>query len=87
MLLSFAFLLMQFLIEAVENAGRCQRSDHVRKAINYVKILLDKQADPNARDEWGHGHALHYAIWCGHMEVVKLLLDSEGCNVEVDTGE
>ena len=81
------FLLTQFLIEAVENAGRCQRSDHVRKAINYVKILLDKQADPNARDEWGHGHALHYAIWCGHMEVVKLLLDAEGCNVEVDTGK
>ena len=77
---------MQFLIEAVENVGRCQRSDHIKKAINYVKILLEKQADPNARDEWGHGHALHYAIWCGQMDVVKLLLDADGCNVEADTG-
>lgn len=77
---------MQFLIEAVENVGRCQRSDHIKKAINYVKILLDKQADPNAHDEWGHGAALHYAIWSGQTEVVKLLLDTEGCNVEVDTG-
>ena len=74
------------MIEAIENVGRCQRSDHIKKAINYVKILLEKQAEPNARDEWGSGSALHYAIWCGQLEVVKLLLDTDACNIEADTG-
>lgn len=79
-------LILQILIEAIENVGRCQRSDHIKKAINYVKILLEKQAEPNARDEWGSGSALHYAIWCGQLEVVKLLLDTGSCNIEADTG-
>ena len=77
---------MQILIEAIENVGRCQRSDHIKKAVNYVKILLEKQAEPNARDDYGSGYALHYAIWCGQLEVVKLLLDTETCNIEADTG-
>lgn len=77
---------MQILIEAIEGVGRCQRSDHTKKAINYVKILLEKQAEPNAQDEWGSAHAIHYAIWCGQLEVVKLLLDTENCNIEADTG-
>lgn len=77
---------LQILIEAIENVGRCQRSDHIKKAINYVKILLEKQAEPNARDEWGSGSAMHYAIWCGQLEVVKLLLDTGACNIEADTG-
>lgn len=81
----FCFIL-QILIEAIENVGRCQRSDHIKKAINYVKILLEKQAEPNATDEWGSGTALHYAIWCGQLEVVKLLLDTGSCNIEADTG-
>jgi len=78
--------LVQVLIEAVENVGRCYCSDHIKKAINYVKILLDKQAEPNARDEWGSAYAIHYAIWCGHLEVVKILLETENCNIEADTG-
>lgn len=79
---------MQVLIDAIELVWRgSQRSDHVKKAINYVKILLDKQADPNARDEGGSGSAIHYAIWCGHLEVVKALLDTTTCNVEADTGQ
>ena len=78
--------LVQVLIEAVENVGRCQRSDHIKKAINYVKILLEKQAEPNARDEWGSAYAIHYAIWCGQLEVVKILLETENCNIEADTG-
>ena len=77
---------LQILIEAIENVGRCHRSDHIKKAISYVKILLEKQAEPNARDEWGSGTALHYAIWCGQLEVVKLLLDTGNCNIEADTG-
>ncbi|KAL3159111.1 CAP-Gly domain-containing linker protein 4 [Trebouxia sp. C0010 RCD-2024] len=77
----------EILIDAIENVGRCQRSDHIKKAINYVKILLEKQAEPNARDEWGSGSALHYAIWCGQLEVVKLLLDTGTCNIEADTGQ
>ncbi|DBA94223.1 hypothetical protein WJX77_001906 [Trebouxia sp. C0004] len=77
----------EVLIEAVENVGRCQRSDHIKKAINYVKILLEKQAEPNARDEWGSAHAVHYAIWCGQLEVVKILLETENCNIEADTGQ
>lgn len=77
----------EILIEAIENVGRCQRSDHVKKAVNYVKILLEKQAEPNARDDYGSGYALHYAIWCGQLEVVKLLLDTETCNIEADTGQ
>ena len=80
------YFVLQILIEAIENVGRCQRSDHIKKAINYVKILLEKQAEPNARDEWGSGSALHYAIWCGQLEVVKLLLDTGTCNIEADTG-
>ncbi len=79
-------MLVQILIEAIEGIGRCQRSDHIKKAINYVKILLEKQAEPNARDEWGSGYAIHYAIWCGQLEVVKVLLETEGCNIEADTG-
>lgn len=51
-----------------------------------MKILLEKQAEPNAIDEWGSGSALHYAIWCGQLEVVKLLLDTGACNIEADTG-
>lgn len=51
-----------------------------------MKILLEKQAEPNATDEWGSGSALHYAIWCGQLEVVKLLLDTGACNIEADTG-
>ena len=78
--------LVQVLIEAVENVGRCYRSDHIKKAINYVKILLDKQAEPNARDEWGSAYAIHYAIWSGQLEVVKILLETENCNIEADTG-
>ena len=76
------------LIDAIELVWRgSQRSDHVKKAINYVKILLDKQADANARDEWGSGSAIHYAIWSGHLDVVKALLDTTTCNVEADTGD
>ena len=74
------------MIEAIEGVGRCPRADHTKKAINYVKILLEKQAEPNAQDEWGSAHAIHYAIWCGQLEVVKLLLDTENCNIEADTG-
>ena len=78
---------LQVLIEAIELVWRgSQRSDHVKKAINYVKVLLDKQAEPNARDEWGSGSALHYAIWCGHLDVVKALIDTGNCNIEADTG-
>lgn len=76
------------LIDAIEVVWRgSQRSDHVKKAINYVKILLDKQAEPNARDEWGSGSAIHYAIWSGHLDVVKALLETTTCNIEADTGE
>ncbi|KAL0030119.1 hypothetical protein WJX79_008983 [Trebouxia sp. C0005] len=77
----------EVLIEAVENVGRCHRSDHIKKAVNYVKILLEKQAEPNARDEWGSAYAIHYAIWCGQLEVVKVLLETENCNIEADTGQ
>ena len=78
---------LQVLIDAIELVWRgSQRSDHVKKAINYVKILLDKQAEPNARDEWGSGSAIHYAIWSGHLDVVKALLDTTTCNIEADTG-
>ena len=66
--------------------GRLQRSDYIRKAINYVKILLEKGADPNARDEWGIGHLIHYAIWTGNMDLVKLLIDHEDCDMEALTG-
>ena len=85
--LDHTIFVLQILIEAIENVGRCQRSDHIKKAVNYVKILLEKQAEPNARDEWGSGSALHYAIWCGQLEIVKLLLDTGSCNVEADTGK
>ena len=80
-------LLLQNVIEAVESVGRLQRSDHIRKAVNYVKILLEKGADPNAKDEWGIGYAIHYAIWTGNMDLVRLLADQEHFNPDVDTGE
>ena len=80
-------MLLQNIIEAVESVGRLQRSDHIRKAVNYVKILLEKGADPNAKDEWGIGYAIHYAIWTGNMDLIRLLADHEHFNPDVDTGE
>ena len=67
--------------------GRLQRSDLIRKAVNYVRILLEKGADPNAKDEWGIGYAIHYAIWTGNMDLIRLLADHEHFNPDVDTGE
>jgi ankyrin repeat protein len=42
-----------------------------------VKLLLDKDADPNTKEDVGGETPLHYATENGHQEVVKLLLDKD----------
>jgi catechol 2,3-dioxygenase-like lactoylglutathione lyase family enzyme len=42
--------------------------------IRYAKFLLDKGVDPLAGDNT-RLNGLHYAVWHGHLDIVKLLLD------------
>ena len=45
--------------------------------IEIVKLLLERGADPNLREEGiaPHGHALYSAVANGHHEIAKLLLE------------
>ncbi|KAH8895767.1 ankyrin, partial [Thozetella sp. PMI_491] len=40
-----------------------------------VKLLLDKGADPNSLNSWGHSTPLLRAVEMRHKVIVKLLLD------------
>ncbi|KAJ5892004.1 uncharacterized protein N7473_008232 [Penicillium subrubescens] len=42
-----------------------------------VKLLLDKDADPNSKEDVGGATPLYNAVENGHQEVVKLLLDKD----------
>lgn len=41
-----------------------------------VRLLLERGADPNARDAGDHALALHFAAGGGHLEPVRALLDA-----------
>ena len=45
--------------------------------IEIVKLLLDRGADPNLREEGiaPHGHALYSAVYNRHYEIAQLLLE------------
>ena len=60
------------------------QEDAIHKAayhgeLQKVRDLLQKRANPNARDSFG-GTALHAAMFQKNMEVVKILLD-HGCDI------
>ena len=48
-----------------------------RGHIEIVKLLLERGADPNLREEEiaPHGHALYSAVYNGHFEIARLLLE------------
>ena len=48
-----------------------------------VKVLLDKGADVNTRDDGGHT-ALHVAAIFGRSTIVQTLLDKEGIEVNAE---
>jgi len=43
-----------------------------------VRLLLEHDADPNAREAGDNTYPLHWAAALGHLDVVRLLLDSGG---------
>ena len=43
-----------------------------------VRLLLEHGADPNAREAGDNTYPLHWAAALGHLDVVRLLLDSGG---------
>src|SRR5262245_37823742 len=46
--------------------------------LNAVRLLLERGADPNAREEGDHTYPLHWAAANEHIEVVRALLDAGG---------
>lgn len=44
--------------------------------VDAVRLLLDRGADPNARDEGDNALPLHFAAGGGHVESVRALLDA-----------
>jgi ankyrin repeat protein/catechol 2,3-dioxygenase-like lactoylglutathione lyase family enzyme len=43
-----------------------------------VRLLLDRGANPNAREEGDNTYPLHWAAAAGHVDVVRMLLDAGG---------
>ncbi|MBI3320033.1 MAG: ankyrin repeat domain-containing protein [Candidatus Omnitrophica bacterium] len=58
-------------------SGSPLRNAAAKGHIEIVKLLLDRGADPNLREEGiaPHGHALYSAVYNGHFETAKLLLE------------
>jgi ankyrin repeat protein len=52
-----------------------------RYCLDVVKLLLERGADPNVKDDDGKT-PLHYAAWKGHHKVVELLLE-HGANPNI----
>jgi uncharacterized glyoxalase superfamily protein PhnB len=47
-----------------------------RGHLDAVRLLLERGADPNARDEGDNALPLHFAAGAGHLEIVRALLDA-----------
>lgn len=58
-------------------SGAPLKNAAARGHIEIVKLLLERGADPNLREEEiaPHGHALYSAVYNGHYEIAKLLLE------------
>jgi ankyrin repeat protein len=58
-------------------SGSPLKNAAARGHIEIVKLLLERGADPNLREEGiaPHGHALYSAVYNGHYEIAKLLLE------------
>ena len=46
--------------------------------VDAVRLLLERGADPNARDRGDNASALHFAAAGGYLETVRVLLDAGG---------
>lgn len=49
-----------------------------RGHLNLVRLLLQRGADPNAREAGDHTYPLHWAAAHRHVDVVRALLDADG---------
>ena len=60
-----------------EGSGTPLQNAAGRRHLEVVKLLLERGADPNLREEGiaPHGRALYSAVYNGHFEVAKLLLE------------
>ena len=60
-----------------EGSGTPLQNAAGRGHLEVVKLLLERGADPNLREEGiaPHGRALYSAVYNGHFEVAKLLLE------------
>ncbi|KAI3326000.1 ankyrin [Xylariaceae sp. AK1471] len=68
------------LAEAINDPTRELLQTTIKsQQFNNLRILLDRGADINSRDKWGHT-PLHTAIRSGHYETAEFLLD-RGCNI------
>jgi len=58
-------------------SGAPLKNAAARGHIEIVKLLLERGADPNLREEGiaPYGHALYSAVYNGHYEIAKLLLE------------
>lgn len=58
-------------------SGAPLKNAAARGHIEIVKLLLERGANPNLREEGiaPHGHALYSAVYNGHYEIAKLLLE------------
>lgn len=58
-------------------SGAPLKNAAARGHIEIVKLLLERGADPNLREEGiaPHGHALYSAVYNGHYEIARLLLE------------
>ena len=67
------------------DARRCSSRRPATSCTATVKLLLDKGADPNAKDKDGNS-ALTAAAWVNNLDVVKLLV-AKGAAADVPDGE
>lgn len=68
--------------------GSALKNAAARGHIDIVRLLLERGADPNLREEHiaPNGHALYSAVYHGHFEVAKLLLEHGATpNAEVES--
>jgi ankyrin repeat protein len=59
-------------------SGTPLKNAAARGHLEMVKLLLERGADPNLREEGiaPHGHALYSAVYNGHYDIARLLLEN-----------
>ena len=78
--------------DLINQRGRLPANTGLRTALHFgvgheaiVRTLLDRGADPNIRDEGDAAYPIHFAAERGDLPIVKLLIDTMGLTIQVDS--